>query len=86
LRKAKKELTQKDDQCSKLQSLNQTIIKEVKNLKQESARKLKKKNYSKEKYTKKDEEIKRLGKHNQELLNNVNKMKWYLQGGNNNHR
>jgi chromosome segregation ATPase len=76
----KEELKNKGDQLCKMQSLNESLIKEVKNLKQENNSKGKLENYeSKEELKKKDEEIKRLCKHNQELLNDVKKVKRHLQ-------
>jgi arginine/glutamate-rich protein 1 len=63
-----------------MQSLNESLIKEVKNLKQEKSSKGKLENdESREELKKKDEEIKRLHKHNQELLNDVKNVKRHLQ-------
>ena len=63
-----------------MKSLNESLIMEVKNLKQEKSSKAKWENDdSREELKKKDEEIKRLCKHNQELLNDVKKVERHLQ-------
>jgi hypothetical protein len=62
-----------------MQSLNRSLIKEVKNLKQENHSKGKLENdESREELEKKDGEIKRLHKYNQEILNDVKKTKKQL--------
>jgi chromosome segregation ATPase len=72
----RKYIIKKNNEFAKMQSLNESLIKEVKNLKQEKSSKGKWENDdSREELKKKDEEIKRLCKHNQELLNDVKKVK-----------
>jgi hypothetical protein len=61
LKEAKEEIKKKNDEFSKMQSLNESLIKEVKNLKQENNSKSKwEKDESREDLKKKDEEICRL--------------------------
>lgn len=67
--KLKEEFTKKDDEFSELQYLDQTLFKDVKNLKEGKVSKLKKN---------KDDEINNLHKHNQALLNHVKMTKRYL--------
>jgi hypothetical protein len=57
----RKIITKKNDEFTKMQSLNESFIKEVKNLKQEKSSKAKWENDdSREDLKKKDEEIRRL--------------------------
>jgi hypothetical protein len=68
----RKYITKKSDEFNKMKSLNESLIKEVKNLKQEKSSKAKwEKDDSREGLKKKDEEICRLRNHNKNLLDEV---------------
>ena len=59
-----------------MQSLNESLIKEVKNLNQEKSSKAKwGKDDSREELKKKDEEVCRLQNHNKKLLDEVKRLK-----------
>jgi hypothetical protein len=76
LKEAKEEIKKKDEEIYKIRSLNESLIKEVKNLNQEKNSKSKWENdESREDLKKKGEEICRLGNHNKKLLDEVNRLK-----------
>jgi DNA repair exonuclease SbcCD ATPase subunit len=73
---AKKEIKKEGKELSKIISLNESLIKEVKNLKQEKTSKGKwEKDESREDLKKKYEEIYRLRSHNKKLLDKVKRLK-----------
>jgi hypothetical protein len=80
LKKANEEIikyiTKKNDEFTKMQSLNETLIKEVKNLKQENSSKKKWENDDSRGILKnKYEEICQLRNHNKQLLDEVKILK-----------
>jgi hypothetical protein len=73
LKEAKEALINKGDDLSKMQALDEVLIKDVKNTKQRNMIKCKNdKDDSKEELKKKDEQIYGLQNHNQTLLDEVN--------------
>jgi Zn-dependent oligopeptidase len=76
LKEAKEEIKKKVRSLSKIISLNESLIKEVKNLKQEKTSKGKwEKDETREDLKKKDEEICRLRSHNKKILDEVKRLK-----------
>jgi hypothetical protein len=76
LKEAKEEINKKGEELSKIIYLNESLIKEVKNLKQEKTSKGKWEKYeSKEDLKNKYEEICRLRSHNKKLLDEVKRLK-----------
>jgi hypothetical protein len=76
LKEVKEEIKKKGEAISKIQFLNESLIKEVKNLKKENNSKSKWENdESNEDLKKKDEEICRLQNHNKKLLDEVKRLK-----------
>jgi chromosome segregation ATPase len=72
----RKYITKKNHEFPNIQSLNESLIKDVKNLNQEKSSKAKwEKDDSREDLKKKDEEIYRLQKHNKTLLDEVKRCK-----------
>jgi hypothetical protein len=76
LKEEKEEIKKKGGELSKMRSLNESLIKEVNNLKQENNSKSKWENdESREDLKKKDEEISRLQNHNKTLLDEAKRLK-----------
>jgi hypothetical protein len=75
LKEEKEEIKKKGEDLSKIISLNESLIKEVKNLKKENNRKEKwEKDGSREDLRKKDEYLCRLRSHNKKLLDKVKRL------------
>jgi hypothetical protein len=75
LKEANEEIKNKDEDLSKIISLNESLIKEVKKLNQENNSKGKwEKDESREDLKKKDEEICRLQSHNKKLLDEIKRL------------
>jgi hypothetical protein len=76
LKEEKEEIKKKGEELSKIISLNESLIKEVKNLKQENTSKGKwEKDESREDLKNKDKEICRLRIHNKKILDEVKRLK-----------
>jgi uncharacterized protein (DUF3084 family) len=76
LKESNREIKNKSGEQYKIRSLNESLIKEVKNLKQEKTSKGKWEKYeSREDLKKKDQEICRLQNHNKKLLDEVKILK-----------